>query len=295
MTNVALAISRKNTHAILLMVGAAGLIAATSIIAKLIGLGHGASPGLHPFQVSAGRFVFGFATPALVLLVIPNARPNLVGVRWGRHLVRLLCGWMAATTLFGAVAQMPVAEATAISFLSPLVTMGLAVLMLGERLGLKKLIAAGLALAGAALILKPGSGAFQSAGLLALAAAGFMGLEAIFIKRLSDTEPAFRVLLINNAIGAIVSVTVASLFWTPPSSLQWLQLAGLGAVMVAGQAVFIQAMKRADASFAIPAFYSALVYAALYDFALFGVIPDWAAMLGGGLILAGAIVLVRRR
>ena len=116
---------------------------------------------------------------------------------------------------------MPVAEATALSFLSPVVTMGLAIVLLGEYLTLRKVIAASLALAGAVLILRPGVEAFQPAGLLALVAAGCMGLEAIYIKRLSDSESALRILLINNMVGALISVVVASTVWLWPVPNQW--------------------------------------------------------------------------
>ncbi len=197
--------------------------------------------------------------------------------------------------MFAAVARMPIAEATAISFLSPLVTMFLAVLMLGEHVGLRKIVAATLAVAGAVLILRPGSAAFQLAGMFALGSALFMGIEIVFIKRLSDTEPAMRVLLINNSIGACVSLTVATLLWTWPTMLQWLLLILVGAVMVSGQTLFIQAMKRGDASLVVPAFYSVLIFATLYDFVVFGVVPSWLAIIGATLIVSGAIVLAGQR
>ena len=185
-------------------------------------------------------------------------------------------------------------EPDAISFLSPLVTMALAALLLRERVGATKMAAAVLALAGAALVLRPGSDAFQAAGLLALAAAAFMGLEAVFIKRLADAEPPLRILLINNAIGAALALAVASKVWVWPSTAQWLLLATLGAVMVCGQVMFIQSMRRADASLVIPAFYSVLVFASLYDFVLFGVAPGGIALIGAGMIVAGALILARR-
>ena len=280
--------------AIPFMVGAGAIVAATSLLAKSLGLDAAGQPGLHPFQVGAGRFVFAFCALSLFLLVVRRSRPTLKGANWRWHISRSVCGWLGVTAMFAAVAKMPVAEATAISFLSPLVTMGLAVLLLGERLGLTKVVAAGLALAGSALILKPGTDAFQTAGLFALAAAALMGLEAIFIKRLSDAESALRILLINNAIGATVSLAVASMFWIWPSATQWVLLISLGAIMVCGQAMFIQAMKRGDASFVTPAFYSVLVFAALYDFVLYRVAPDWVGALGAALIVSGALLLAQR-
>jgi drug/metabolite transporter (DMT)-like permease len=277
------------------MLGASALVAATSVLAKTLGLPAQGQTGLHPFQISAGRFVFGFLALSVVLSLFPRSRPSFRGAHWRWHLVRSVCGWLGVSAMFGAVARMPMADATAISFLSPIVTMALAALVLGENLGLKKLLATGLALGGAALILKPGTDAFQAAGLLALAAAVFMGLEALYIKRLSDTEPALRVLIVNNGIGAIIALAAASVVWIWPSGLQWLFLAALGTIMVCAQSLFIQAMKRGEASLVIPVFYSVLVFATLYDLVLFGGAPHWTATAGAALIVSGAVILARRQ
>ena len=276
------------------MFTAGALVAGTSLFAKILGLPDGAAPGLNPFQISAGRFVFGLATLLLFVGAVPKARPGFGGAKWQWHLMRVICGWLGVTAMFAAVSRMPIAEATAVSFISPLVTMTLAIPMLGERIGPRKVIAAALAVAGAVLVLRPGSDAFQLAGLLALAAAGFMGLEAIFIKRLADTEPALRILIINNTIGACISLSVASFVWTWPSGFQWVFLVAIGSIMVSAQAFFMQALRRGDASFVMPAFYSVLIFAAAYDFAVFAVLPGWVTVAGSALIVSGALVLVVR-
>ena len=284
-----------NARAIACMVGAGALVAATSVLAKALGTGGDGTGGLSPFQISAGRFAFAFLALCVVLSIVPAARPSFSGARWTWHLLRSLCGWLGITSMFAAVGRMPLADATAISFLSPLVTMVLAAFWLGERVGPRKVLAAALAIVGATLVLRPGSDAFQAAGLLALLAAMFMGLETIFIKRLSDAEPALRILVINNAIGAALSLVAASVFWIWPTGLQWLLLAALGAIMVSGQAFFIPSMKRGEASFVIPAFYTVLIFAAAYDFMLYRVVPTPPAILGAALIVSGAFVLAMRR
>lgn len=281
--------------AIALMFGAGGLVAVTSLLAKTLGLPTAGNPGLSPFQVSAGRFCFALIALLLFLLINRSSRPTLKGAHWRWHLLRSICGWLGITCMFAAVATMPVSEATAISFLSPVVSMILAVFMLGERLGPRKIIAVSMALIGAMLILKPGSEALQLAGLFALLAAFFMGMEAIFIKRLSDTEPVLRVLLINNTIGACLSLGAALLVWAWPNATQWMLLVTLGSVMILAQTLFIQAMKRGDASFVIPAFYSVLVFASLYDYAIYDVIPSLMALVGAGFIVSGALVLAFRK
>ncbi|WP_375594019.1 DMT family transporter [Algihabitans albus] len=272
------------------MLAAAALIAVTTLLAKILGRGL-TGPELHPLQVSAGRFCF--AMLALVPVLVWRY-PGFRGAAWPLHIGRSLCGWGGVTCLFAAAALMPLAEATAISFLSPLVTMLLAIALLRERVGPWRWTAAGLAMLGALVLIQPGSDAFQVAALIALLAALLMGLEAIFIKRLSGREPPLRILAINNAIGATVAATAAAFVWIAPSPAQWALLALLGVTMVIGQSFFIQAMKRADASFVMPVFYATLVFAALYDLAVFGERPSVLAGVGAGLIVIGAVILAWR-
>lgn len=273
------------------MIGAAALIAMTSILGKSLGASVGDSVGLHPLQVSAGRFVFAALTLAIFLSLVPRSRPDFTGTKWLLHVSRSACGWSGVTAMFAAVAQMPVAEATAISFLSPIVTLALAALVLKEHVGLRKLLASSLALIGAVLILRPGTEAFQTAGLFALLAAALMGLEAIFIKRLAGSEPSMRILIINNLMGSLIAVAAAAFVWVSPTPLQWGLLIALGVVMVSGQSLFIQSMKRGEASLVMPAFYFALVFAAFYDLALFGVLPGIFAVVGSTMIVLSALTL----
>lgn len=280
----------RNLAAVLFMLVASALVAGTSLIAKALGT----AEGLAPFQVSSGRFFFAFLTLVLVFSCRPALRPSFKGAHWGWHVARSVLGWCGVTAMFAAVARMPVADATAISFLSPPLTMGLAVVMLGERLTARKIIAAMLALIGGMLILRPGTDAFQSAGLLAVLAACFMALEIIFIKKLSDAEPATRILFINNLIGSVVSLTVASFVWVWPDPGGWVMLIALGVVMVSAQSMFIQSMKRGEASLVSPVFYAVLIFAALLDFLLYGVAPTALTFFGSALIVAGAVMLAVR-
>jgi drug/metabolite transporter (DMT)-like permease len=273
-----------------MMVGASAIIAVTSLLAKALGRGVSGNE-LHPFQVTAGRFGF-----ALVLLLAVSVwlRPRFAGAAWPVHVGRSACGFAGATCLFAAAASMPLAEATAISFLSPLATMVLAIPLLGERVGRVRWSAAAVALVGALVLTCPGTDAYQPAALIALAAAAFMGMEMILIKRLSDREPPLRILVINNATGALIAAVAAAFVWIPPSPSQWAMLAALGISMLGAQVLFIQALRHADASYVVPFFYTTLVFAALYDMALFGDRPDLSSRLGIAIILAGVMLLAWR-
>ena len=273
-----------------LVVLAAAFIAATTLLAKLLGT-DGLGAPLHPLQISHGRFAFAFALFGLAAAAL---RPAIAAPDWRLHLGRTSAGWAGVSLIFAAVAHIPMADATALSFTSPVFAMVLAILFLGERVGGWRWAAAAIALAGALILLRPSAAAFQPAAALALLAAVAMGTELIFIKKLSGREGLFQILLINNAIGCLIASAAVLPVWQAPSAPQWAALAGIGGLMACAQICFINGVARADASFVAPFNYAALVFAALYDFAAFGARPDLVSVAGAGVILAGALLLAWR-
>jgi drug/metabolite transporter (DMT)-like permease len=282
---------QRHMRGALFMLLCAALLGVTSMLAKILG-NDIYGPALHPLQVSAGRFAFAFATLIVAAPFLKLRLTRETPYKW--HLLRSTLGWLGVSFTFAAAARMPLAEATAISFLSPICTMIFAIPLLGEKVGPVRWSAAAISLIGALILIRPGTDAFQFAALIALAAALFMGLEITVIKRLSGEEPAIRILFVNNAFGAAISLSVGMFFWIQPTAEQWLLLIALGVIMVGAQTCFIQAMKSADASYAVPFFYTTLVFAAAYDFGLFGVVPGPLSWLGAAIIIVGALFLAYR-
>jgi drug/metabolite transporter (DMT)-like permease len=275
-----------STLAVSLMLLATAFIAATTLLAKALGTETLGAP-LHPVQVTSGRFGFALLAIGTGALVV---RLRFARVHWRLHIARTALGASGVTLMFAAAAMIPLADATAISFLNPIFAMLLAIPLLGERVGPWRWGAVALAFAGAVILLRPGAGVIEAGALLALGAAAFMGLEVIVIKRLSGLERPFQLLLVNNAIGLCLIAGPAVFVWQPPSAAQWGALAGLGVLMACAQACFVNAMARADASFVVPFSYATLLFAAAYDALIFDVWPDWVSALGAGIILAAALL-----
>jgi drug/metabolite transporter (DMT)-like permease len=228
------------------------------------------------------------------MVVFAIRRPPIVSPNIKHHVTRSLLGWAGVTLMFAATALIPLSDATTISFLNPVFAMVLAIPFLGERIGRYRWFAAFLALIGAMVLLRPSSDSIQFAGLLALGAAAFMGAELIVMKIITRREAGFQILLLNNSIGICISLFAASFVWQMPTQQQWLALIGLGFLMVLVQTCYITAMAMADASYIAPFSYMTLVFASLYDFAIFAQIPDRYSIIGAGLILFGAVLLAWR-
>ena len=116
-----------------------------------------------------------------------------------------------------------------------------------------------------------------------------LGLDTFFA-RVYDTAtwPASRALLCQAAIAA------ACFVWRAPTADQWLLLAALGLAMFCAQALFIQAMRGGEAGRITPMLNITLIFAAAYDFALFGDVPTMLAAGGAVLIVAGVLIASRR-
>ncbi|MBY4895063.1 DMT family transporter [Rhodobacteraceae bacterium N5(2021)] len=276
--------------AIAFMLCATAFIAATTLLAKALGTDT-LGPPLHPVHVSHGRFLFAWITIACVIAAL---RPCLTRPNWGLHIGRTLTGFGGVTCMFAAAALIPLADATAITFLNPVFGMILAIPLLGERVGKWRWLAAAIAFAGALVLIRPGAGAIAPGAFLALAAALAFGLELTFIKRLAGRERPLQILFVNNSLGVLIATAAVIAVWQPPTVAQWAALAALGTLMAAAQACFVNAVARADASLVTPFSYLTLVFAALYDFAVFGVTPTGLSLLGATIIIAGAALLAWR-
>jgi len=273
-------------RAALMITAASSLIGMTAILAKILGQGF-KGESLHPLQVSAGRFGFALLTILIFLLI---RRYKFEKPHYLIHFSRSVFGWIGVTCMFAAVTLISVPDAISISFLNPVFAMFLALLILKERVGALRWSAAGIALAGSIILLRPGFDGFQLGALIAFAAALCFGIEVILIKKLSGMEAPLQILCINNIIGFVISLTAASFVWVNPTDRQWVELLALGVIMVSAQALTIQAMRSSDASYVLPFFYLSLVFATIYDFWIFKSQPDWISFLGAFTIVSGAII-----
>lgn len=274
------------------MVAASVFIAWSTFLAKgVAGRFDIDTEGLHPLQITAGRFIFAWI---LWMVVISVRSISWQTIHWRLHTIRSIFGWGTVTLIFWASSLMALADATAISFLTPVITLVLAVLFLGEKVGIIRCGAVAIMLFGALVLLRPGTSAFQPAALLALGAAVTSAIESTLIKRITALEPRMQILVINNSIGLIIALIAAVFVWRWPTALQWMLLAGVGVTMAVAQVFFLTSMRDGDASYVVPFMYSTLVFAGTLDFVVFRDAPDAAGLVGALIIVVGAVFLALR-
>ena len=163
--------------------------------------------------------------------------------------------------MFLAFQVIPLANATAIGFSSPIFTMMLAVLFLGERAGWRRWLAALIGFTGVIAIAGPDGNILKSGSLIAVAAPLCMGAEMAALKwvsRLGDRP--IVMLLMGNILGAILVAVFALPQWIWSEPWQWFPLAGTGLVAIVGQRLTLTAMRSADANVIAPLLYATIIF-----------------------------------
>lgn len=237
----------------------------------------------------------------MLVFVAPSMRLQLVRTdNLALQIVRALA--LVGTTGFAMMAfrSMPLAEATAVLFLSPLLVTLLAGPFLGERIGAGRWAAVVVGFAGVILIARPG-GALTLAGVLwALAGAACYAAYQLLTRRLSHAEHPLTLLFYTALVGTAVMSLALPWFWFEfsPSPLQWLQIASLGFYGGVGHFILIRAFRLAPASTLTPFGYTQLIWAGLLGWLVFGHIPDALSAAGMAVIAASGLWLAlgeRRR
>ena len=230
----------------------------------------------------------------IVLALVGRGLPRVL--RSNAPLVQALRGLaqLASVMLFFAsLAYIGLAEATAIMDTNPVLITLFAALFLGERIGPRRIMGIGAALVGALIIIRPGSGVFHPAALLPLIGAFTFAAGAI-LTRLARVDGTMTSILWTARIGAGLTSAAVPFFWTPIAAGDLWAFALVGMLGTLSQVLLIRAFALAEAGMIAPFVYTGLLWASLWGWLFWGVLPDrWTVM--GALIIAGAGLYVWTR
>lgn len=214
-----------------------------------------------------------------------------------KHLIRGVLGTGVMIFNFIALAYLSVGLATAISYLTPILSIGAAMIFLRERPGGMALIGVVLGLVGILLMLFPalvGTEIRQGTltGVLAgLAMAATSALSRVQVKNLTRTDPPASIALSFAVVSTVVGLGTSLLGWAVLDSQTLMMLIGAGLLGGVGHVLMTEAVARAPVSVLAGFEYTGIVWAFLFDFALLGVRLDpWSV--GGALIVVAAAALV---
>ncbi|MBV28562.1 MAG: DMT family transporter [Alphaproteobacteria bacterium] len=269
--------------------GALWMLLSAGSLAGLTGIVRYMSAGLPPFEIAFFRSFFGF------LILSPWLLRSGIGILRTKRvrLYTLRCAFGAATMLmwFSALAMVPLADAVALGFTSPLFVVIGAALFLGEIVSGKRLVATLCGFAGALIILRPGSGVLDVGAILVLLSAVTLAGANLSVKELSRTEPV-QAIVTYMVIFMVPLTLIPTLFvWQTPTPLQLVELAGLAGVATLGNYAMTRSVAVADASAVMPYDYARLPFAALIGFFIFGEVPDALTWVGAVVIIGSTLYI----
>lgn len=208
---------------------------------------------------------------------------------------------IANAALSVALIHVPLADATAVMFAAPVLTVALAALLLGEKVSPRRWLGVGIGLAGVMVALRPPfltGDPLHWAMLLPLVTAAMNTVYQLLTRHLAAKDDP-RTTFLHTSLAACALTALAQPFvWVTPaaSDLPW--LLALGLLGAAGHCLLVLAFARAPASVLAPMSYSQLIWAGLAGVLVFGDWPDGWTLLGAGVIAAGGILVAlpdRRR
>ena len=250
-----------------------------------------------------GEMVFfrgGLGAMVVVIAALVTGGPSLLKTNnISSHALRSSAGTIAMFCNFAAYTLLPLANATAIGFASPLFVVILAALMLSEKVHAYRWTAVIVGFLGVIVIAGPESGLSRNALYGALFALGGAGLTAgamVLIRRMSAYEHSITIAFYFMLTSTAVSLLTLWFGWQVPTTSQTavLLLAGLSGGL--GQIFLSLSYRYSEASVVAPFDYAATIWAVILGYLVFGELPAPQVWLGGAVVIAsGLLILWRER
>jgi drug/metabolite transporter (DMT)-like permease len=250
--------------------------------------------GVPVFEIILFRNAFAFVPLGLYIWrttgfsVLKTQRP--LG-----HLARSTIGLVGMVCGFSAYQYMPLTEATAIQFASPLFMTALSALLLHEPVGRHRWAAVLVGFVGVLIMVRPVPGHFNATGV-GFAVAGAFGAAGamVAIRQIATTEKGPTIVFYFTLAGTVLGLAGSAFNWVTPdlTTLAFLVLAGLiGGV---GQLLLTEALRLAPVGVVAPFDYSQLVWATGLGFLVWGELPHPATLVGAVLVAGSGVYILHR-
>ena len=268
------------------MLGAMILFSTMGLFIKL------SSSQLHPLEVVFFRnfLALFFLTPWIFhqrATVFKSNRKKLYTLRAIFNVVGMAAGFTALTLI-------PLAEATALSFTAPLfATLG-AVLILGEIVRQRRIIAIFFGFVGMLIILRPGIEAVSPGALLAIANAITIAITVLIVKKLTTTEKPITIVAYMALLQTPMALIPALFYWEWPSLITWTWLFCLAGAGTIGHLMYTKAIQLAEVSQLQPIDFVRLPIIALFGYIVFAEQPSIWVWIGGAVIFLSTAYVTHR-
>jgi drug/metabolite transporter (DMT)-like permease len=233
------------------------------------------------------------------LIMVPAMLPGspLFALRTARPGLQVMRGIaLLGSSLFfiSGLRFLPIAEASATGFVSPLFVTALSIVFLGESVGVRRWLATAVGLIGVLIILRPGSSSFHPAVFFPLVSALSWACMLIMTRIMSGREVAITTMTYSSIVGVGILSALVPLVWVAPSWHDILFGILIGLASTVGQWIVVLAFRYADASVLAPFSYTQLLWVSILGFLIFGEVPDVWTVTGAVFIVASGLYTAHR-
>ncbi len=275
------------TSGILFKVISVALFAIMEAVAKTL------TPDYPVLQTVFFRFFFAFV-PLLPFIIRDGGIMALKTRRLGAHFSRGLLGVAAMFLFFYSFSRLPLTVTSSIAFAAPLIMTALAGPFLGESVGARRWAAVMIGFVGVLIVMKPGPQLFDPAALAAIAGAACSAVTATLVRSLTRTEHSSTIVFYFTLSGTMAGLVLLPFVWVTPTFVDFCLLVGVGILGGLAQMAMTTSLRRAPVAVTAPFEYTKLLWASGFDLVLWATLPGWNTILGGGLIMATGLYILRR-
>lgn len=268
---------------ILLVVLATFLFASHDALSKYL-------PGFYPIiMIVWARYLVhtllmaGIFLPQAGLRVLRSKRPGL-------QALRALCLLGTSLLFTTGLLFIPLAEATAVNFLAPLLVTALSAPLLAERVSRGQWIAVLAGFIGVLIVVHPGGDLFTPAVLLPFGSALCFSFYQVLTRKLSDIDSPTTSNFFAGLCNTLAMSALVPFFWQLPSPVHGMLMLALGGCGMCAHLFLTQAFRHAAPALLAPFGYGQIVFAGLLGYLVFAHTPEFAAMLGIALICLSGLV-----
>ena len=275
-----------NYRGILAMIGACGCFSANDALTKL------AAIYLPVSEIVAIRAAFTLLF-AYIIIAARGESGSISRITNPYLMLRAFIEGFTGVLIIYALKLMPIADLTAILLAQPFMMTIVGVGLLGERPGWRGWMAVTAGFLGMLLVMKPGTGSFDQASLIALVAAVFVLCRDLLTRKIPAHIPTPVVTFATALVAVPIGLAgIAAEPWTMPALFPFLVTVGSAAFLVFAFILMVMAFRGTDVSAISPFRYSLVVFAVIFGIVLFGEIPDVISFVGMGIIVAAGVYML---
>jgi len=221
---------------------------------------------------------------------------------WRAQIARAACVVVTTFMFLAATSSLPLADAIAILFASPIFITAMAPVMLGEQVGWRRWTAVLVGFSGVVLMVRPGSNPLVWSAMLALGATFVLSIRDVITRRMSGTESTSAIMAVSTGCILLCGLVTWPLSWLVPVIGVWRMptfeefglLALTGTLQGVGQYFMVTAFLLAEAVVVVPFRYFSLIFAVLFGYLLFGDVPEPIMFAGAAVVVGSGLYIFQR-